>query len=240
MCSVEACENSGTCETTNRPGNHVLETPYPRDRNDLKHRKLWSTIVLFSPERVQIWACERMGAMTASGASPAVVYLTFSKFQKHVFWRLHGDTKKWHETSENLIHHRLVQVPSGSRMNLWYIWSLINPPTVEHLNKNEPKNQDFWCHQENCASMTTLISTKLVENKCSRTSRLSRLVVHKKLCRVDFSKTNSTVGYQSFFKLRLHVHICAQPTFDAKSPLAHKQLLYEVPSLRSNSATNMK
>ena len=43
-------------------------------------------------------------------------------------------------------------------------------------------------------TMTTLLPPKLVENKFSRTSRLSRLVLHKKLSRVDFSKLQ-TIGW---------------------------------------------
>ena len=88
---------------------------------------------------------------------------------------------------------------------------------------------------KNCAAMTTLDSPKLVENKFSRTSRLSRLVLRKKLSRVGSSKVKSIRRVASNSILRLQTYICVQPTFDAKLPLAHKELLYEVPSLRVTS-----
>ena len=48
------------------------------------------------------------------------------------------------------------------------------------------------------------------------------------------------VGFIEFHQLDLELcsiegcqcYICVQPSFDVKVPLAHKELLYEVPSLR--------
>ena len=47
--------------------------------------------------------------------------------------------------------------------------------------------------------------------------------------------SNSSVGSRAIQILRLHPPICVQSTFCAKLPLAHKELLYEVPSLRVTS-----
>ena len=84
---------------------------------------------------------------------------------------------------------------------------------------------------KNRPSMTTLYAPKLVENKFSKTSRLSRLVLHKKLCRADFSKVNSTARYQSYSNFTVeNVHLCP-----AHLCCKIAQLLYEVPSLRVTS-----
>ena len=60
----------------------------------------------------------------------------------------------------------------------------------------------FCNFQMATCTMTTLVPPKLVENKFSRTSRLSKLVLHKKLCRADFSKVKSIRRVASNSNLR--------------------------------------
>ena len=119
-------------------------------------------------------------------------FVDFFSPSENVPWRHHLHEKK--NRSEIEICH-LYPASSASFVfedvsceRFWSQWALKS-------SKKTMKNQAFLSIvKKNGASKKTLLTSKLIENKFSVTSRLSRLVLHKKLCRVGASKVQ-TIGW---------------------------------------------
>ena len=81
--------------------------------------------------------------------------------------------------------------------------------------------------------MTTLMPPKLVENKFSRTSRLSRLVLHKKFCRVGGSKVKIHCEIPKLFQFvgRKSISVSSPPLMQNRpwriNNYSTRYLLYE-------------
>ena len=82
-------------------------------------------------------------------------------------------------------------------------------------------------------TMETLDSPKLPQNKFSGTPGCEGWLRNKKMCKiyVGFMEIHP-FGAEPCLIEGCQPHICVQPSFDVKVPLAHKELLFEVPSLR--------